>query len=457
MKVLILGSGGREHALAHAIAASPRLTELFIAPGNAGTQALAQNLPLALDDHGAIGECCRELGIDLVVVGPEAPLVAGLADDLRGQGVAVVGPSAAAAQLEGSKAFVKRLAEDNGIPTAASVTCHNAEDALSALVGFNLPVVIKADGLAAGKGVIIAQTRTEAEDAVRACFEGSFGAAGSRVVVEEFLTGEEISCFALCHGLDYRWLGSAQDHKRVGEGDTGPNTGGMGAYTPAPCLTPALEAQIRSAIIEPTLADMVTAGTPFTGILFAGIMLTARGPQLLEYNVRFGDPEAQAILPVLGHDALALFDATAQGQIAELPETLVPARQHALTVVMAAKGYPGDYERGSAIGLPARLSGGLEAQEQEQEQAQTIIFHAGTRQDGETLRANGGRVLAVTGLGSSLQAARERAYRAVTAIDWPEGFYRRDIGWRAFAPGDGAGAARSNTTTETHTTTEQEG
>ena len=450
MKVLILGSGGREHALAHAIAASPQLTELFIAPGNAGTQALAQNLPLALNDHAAIGECCREQEIDLVVVGPEAPLVAGLADDLRGQGVAVVGPSAAAAQLEGSKAFVKRLAEDNGIPTAASVTCDNAEDALSALTGFDLPVVIKADGLAAGKGVIIAQTRPEAEDAVRACFEGSFGAAGSRVVVEEFLTGEEISCFALCHGLDYRWLGSAQDHKRVGEGDTGPNTGGMGAYTPAPCLTPALEAQVRSAIIEPTLAAMVAAGTPFTGILFAGIMLTASGPQLLEYNVRFGDPEAQAILPVLGHDALALFDAAAQGRIVELPETLAPARQHALTVVMAAKGYPGDYVRGSTIGL----SGAPEAQAQEP--AQTIIFHAGTQQDGETLRADGGRVLAVTGLGSSLQAARERAYKAVTAVHWPEGFYRRDIGWRAFAPGDGAGDARANTTTET-TTTEQEG
>ena len=454
MKVLILGSGGREHALAHAIAASPKLTELYIAPGNAGTQALAQNLPLALNDHAAIGACCREHGIDLVVVGPEAPLVTGLADDLRGQGIAVVGPSAAAAELEGSKAFVKRLAEDNGIPTAASVTCDNAQEALSALAGFDLPVVIKADGLAAGKGVIIAQTRPEAEDAVRACFAGSFGAAGSRVVVEEFLTGEEISCFALCHGLDYRWLGSAQDHKRVGEGDTGPNTGGMGAYTPAPCLTPALEAQVRSAIIEPTLAAMVAAGTPFNGILFAGIMLTASGPQLLEYNVRLGDPEAQAILPVLGHDALALFDAAARGRIAELPETLAPARQHALTVVMAAKGYPGDYERGSTIGLPAVLSGGSEAQAQEL--AQTIIFHAGTRQDGETLRADGGRVLAVTGLGSSLQAARERAYTAVAAIDWPEGFYRRDIGWRAFAPGDGAGAAPSNTTTET-TTTEQEG
>lgn len=456
MKVLILGCGGREHALAHAMAASPRLTELFIAPGNAGTQALAQNLPLALDDHGGIGECCRELGIDLVVVGPEAPLVAGLVDDLRGQGIAVVGPSAAAAQLEGSKAFVKRLADENGIPTAASVTCDNAPDALSALAGFDLPVVIKADGLAAGKGVIIAQTRTEAEDAVRACFEGSFGAAGSRVVVEEFLTGEEISCFALCHGLDYRWLGSAQDHKRVGEGDTGPNTGGMGAYTPAPCLTLALEVQVRSEIIEPTLAGMVAAGTPFTGILFAGIMLTATGPQLLEYNVRFGDPEAQAILPVLGHDVLELFEAAAQGQIATLPETLAPARQHALTVVMAAKGYPGGYQRGSAIGLPAVPAVGLH--EQTQEPVKTIIFHAGTRQDGETLRADGGRVLAVTGLGSSLQAARERAYRAVTAIDWPEGFYRRDIGWRAFAPGDGAGPTTTIDTTETHTTTtEQEG
>lgn len=452
MKVLILGSGGREHALAHAIAASPQLTGLFVAPGNAGTQALAQNLPLALDDHQAVVDCCREREIDLVVVGPEAPLVAGLADDLRGQGIAVVGPSAAAAQLEGSKAFVKRLAEVNGIPTAASVTCDTARDALSALADFDLPVVIKADGLAAGKGVIIAQTRSEAEDAISACFAGSFGAAGSRVLVEEFLTGEEISCFALCHGLDYRWLGSAQDHKRVGEGDTGPNTGGMGAYTPAPCLTPVLEERIRVEIIEPTLAGMVAEGTPFTGILFAGIMLTRNGPQLLEYNVRFGDPEAQVILPVLGHDALVLFHAAGRGQIAGLPETLPPARQHALTVVLAAEGYPGSYRRGSAIGMPEALVEGL------QEQTQTIVFHAGTRQDGETLRADGGRVLAVTGLGSTLQAAQERAYRAVTAIDWPEGFYRRDIGWRALSPITGASSAPTAiTATTTTNTTEQEG
>ena len=431
MRVLIIGSGGREHAFAHAISRSPALDALFVAPGNAGILELASGVELDPADQAAVTHFCQAEAIDLVLIGPEAPLVEGLADSLRAAGIAVLGPSKAAAQLEGSKAFVKKLALDNGIPTAASETHDSAATALAALDRFSLPVVVKADGLAAGKGVIIAETRDAAEAAIRACFDGAFGAAGSRVVVEDFLRGEEISCFALCDGTDYRWLGSAQDHKRVGEGDTGPNTGGMGAYTPAPCLTPALEARVKAEIIEPSLEAMTRDGLPFQGILFAGIMLTARGPELLEYNVRLGDPEAQVILPLLGARALDLFYAAATGQLAALDQTIALEDQHALTVVMAAKGYPDAYEKGSIITLPERAE-------------DVIIFHAGTRREGESLRANGGRVLAVTGLGDSLEQARDRAYAAVDAVHWPEGFCRRDIGWRALGPG--ASTASPSTT-----------
>ena len=424
MKVLIIGSGGREHAFAHAIRQCDKLSALYAAPGNAGIFELAQQAPIDTGDHGAVVDFCEAEGIDLVVVGPEAPLVDGLADNLRSAGINVLGPSKAAAELEGSKAFVKQLAFDNGVPTAASQTHDALAPALAALDAFALPVVVKADGLAAGKGVIIAQTRNEAEAAVRACFDGAFGAAGSRVVIEEFLTGEEISCFALCDGTTYRWLGSAQDHKRVGEGDTGPNTGGMGAYTPAPCLTPALETKVRAEIIEPSLQAMVDAGTPFQGILFAGIMLTPSGPQLLEYNVRFGDPEAQVILPLLGAQALDLFHAAATGQLAALAEDIALGDgQHALTVVMATQGYPGAYEKGSTITLPDTSA------------RDVIIYHAGTQHaDDGGLRAVGGRVLTVTGLGASLTEARDRAYAAVDSIQWSEGFFRRDIGWRALTP-----------------------
>ena len=422
MRVLIIGSGGREHAFAHALRQSPKLSALFVAPGNAGILETAENAAVDVSDHDALAGFCAQQGIDLVIVGPEAPLVDGLADSLRAQGVAVLGPSKAAAELEGSKAFVKTLAFANGVPTAASQTHDQAETALAALSEFDLPLVVKADGLAAGKGVIIAETLEQAQDAVRACFDGAFGAAGSRVVIEEFLRGEEISCFALCDGTDYRWLGSAQDHKRVGEGDSGPNTGGMGAYTPAPCLTPALEAQVRSEIIEPSLKAMVEAGTPFQGILFAGIMLTDAGPKLLEYNVRFGDPEAQVILPRLGERALDLFFAAATGQLADLDAEVVLDDRHALTVVMATQGYPGSYPKGSEITLPTNTDPNV------------IIFHAGTQRDGARLLANGGRVLTVTGLGNSLIEARDRAYGAVNAIQWPEGFFRRDIGWRALSP-----------------------
>ena len=422
MRVLIIGSGGREHAFAHAIRQSDRLSALFVAPGNAGILQLADSAPVDVADHGAVAQFCADERIDLVVVGPEAPLVDGLADSLRAKDIAVLGPSKAAAELEGSKAFVKQLAFANGVPTADSQTHDQVDAALAALNDFPVPVVIKADGLAAGKGVIIAETKAQAEDAVRACFDGAFGAAGSRVVIEEFLTGEEISCFALCDGTDYRWLGSAQDHKRVGEGDTGPNTGGMGAYTPAPCLTDALEAQVRQDIIEPSLRAMADAGTPFQGILFAGIMLTQSGPKLLEYNVRFGDPEAQVILPRLGERALDLFHAAATGGLGKLDAEVVLDDRHALTVVMATKGYPGSYPKGSEITLP------------KDSDPQVIIFHAGTQQSDDRLLASGGRVLTVTGLGSSLIEARDRAYEAVSSIQWSEGFFRRDIGWRALSP-----------------------
>jgi len=420
MKVLIIGSGGREHAFAHALRQSQSLTELYAAPGNAGILEQARAAAIDPADHDAVAAFCARVGIDLVIVGPEAPLVAGLADDLRAAGVNVLGPSGAAAELEGSKAFVKQLAFDNDIPTAASETHSTAHAALNALDRFELPLVVKADGLAAGKGVIIAQSRAEAEAAIHACFDGVFGDAGSRVVIEAFLTGEEISCFALCDGTEYRWLGSAQDHKRVGEGDTGPNTGGMGAYTPAPCLTPALEAEVRRSIIEPTLHAMAKAGTPFQGILFAGIMLTATGPQLLEYNVRFGDPEAQVILPRLGKGALDLFHAAATGRLAEVDASIRMDDRHALTVVMATEGYPGSYAKGSALRLPEAPNGD-----------HVIIFHAGTKREGQDLLAHGGRVLSVTGMGDSLREAQERAYATVNSIHWPEGFFRRDIGWRA--------------------------
>ena len=424
MRVLIIGSGGREHAFAHAMRQSPKLSALFVAPGNAGILEIAERAAVDVTDHSAVADFCAQQQIDLVIVGPEAPLVDGLADSLRAQGIAVLGPSKAAAALEGSKAFVKTLAFANNIPTAASQTHDKAETALAALTDFDLPMVVKADGLAAGKGVIIAETLEQAQYAVRACFEGVFGTAGSRVVIEEFLHGEEISCFALCDGTEYRWLGSAQDHKRVGEGDTGPNTGGMGAYTPAPCLTAALETQVRTDIIEPSLKAMVEAGTPFQGILFAGVMLTPAGPKLLEYNVRFGDPEAQVILPRLGERALDLFFAAATGSLDELDAEVALDDRHALTIVMATQGYPGSYPKGSEITLPPDTS----------TDPNVIVFHAGTQREGKRLLASGGRVLTVTGLGRSLIEARDRAYGAVNAIQWPEGFFRRDIGWRALSP-----------------------
>jgi phosphoribosylamine---glycine ligase len=421
MNILLIGSGGREHALAWKLAQSPVLTRLYAAPGNPGIAAHATCLTLDPADHGAVTAFCRTQGIDLVVVGPEAPLVAGLADDLRAAGIAVFGPGKAAAQLEGSKGFTKDLCSAVGIPTAAYERYRDADSARAGLSDFGLPVVIKADGLAAGKGVIIAETRDEARAAIADMFEGSFGDAGAAIVIEEFLTGEEASFFALSDGKTVIAFATAQDHKRVGEGDTGPNTGGMGAYSPAAVMTPVIQARVMRDIIEPTVSAMADAGMPFVGVLFAGLMLTDDGPQLIEYNVRWGDPEAEAILPRFTGDLAVLLHAAATGGLADcpLPEF---SEEAALCVVMAAKGYPASPERGGAI---------RELDEASSDGA--LIFHAGTRDDGNGLVADGGRVLAITALGKTIGMARDLAYRAIDRIDFPTGFSRRDIGWRQIA------------------------
>ena len=361
-------------------------------------------------DVAAVVALAKAEAIDLVVVGPEAPLVAGVADALRAAGIATFGPSAAAAQLEGSKGFTKDLCAANGIPTAAYVRVETEAAALAALDNFAIPIVIKADGLAAGKGVTVALTRAEAQAAIRAAGDGP-------MVIEEFLDGEEASLFALVDGARCVILASAQDHKRVGEGDTGPNTGGMGAYSPAPVLTPALEAQAMRDIVEPTAAAMVAAGTPFSGVLFAGLMLTADGPKLIEYNVRFGDPECEAIMPRIEGDFVALLHAVATGADFAAP-ALSP--HHSMAVILAAAGYPATPRKGgtiAAIDAAAAIDG-------------VTIFHAGTARDGDRLIANGGRVLAVAALGQDLREAATRAYRAIDAIDFADGFHRRDIGWR---------------------------
>jgi phosphoribosylamine--glycine ligase len=420
MNVLLLGSGGREHALAWKLAQSPLLTRLYAAPGNPGIGHHAALVPLALSDIGAIVDFAREAAIDLVVVGPEQPLVDGIADALRDAGIAVFGPSKAAAQLEGSKGFTKALCDRAGVPTAAYAAFTDAGKAKAALTPFGLPVVIKADGLAAGKGVIIATTTVEAEAAIDDILGGRFGAAGASLVIEQFLEGEEVSFFALSDGKTVLPLGSAQDHKRVGDGDTGPNTGGMGAYSPARVLTPELEAQVMAEIVRPSIAAIAAAGTPFTGVLFAGLMLTADGPSLIEYNVRFGDPECEVLMMRLDEDLLPLLHAAATGMLESRPVRWSP--QAALTVVMAANGYPGTPEAGGSIDrIDAAEAGGAR------------VFHAGTRAESTGLVAAGGRVLAVTALGDSVGDARDAAYAAVAEIDFPTGFCRSDIGWRAIA------------------------
>lgn len=427
MNILLLGGGGREHALAWKLAQSPRLGKLHAAPGNPGIAEHAVCHALDLTDHAAVVTFCSTHAIDLVVVGPEAPLVDGLADSLRGAGLAVFGPSRAAAQLEGSKGFTKDLCARADIPTAGYVRTTSLEQALAALDGFGLPVVIKADGLAAGKGVVIAQTGDEAREALRDMFDGGFGAAGAEVVIEEFLEGEEASFFALTDGASIVALASAQDHKRVGDGDTGPNTGGMGAYSPARVLTPELEALAITRIIAPTVRAMAEAGMPYSGVLYAGLMLTADGPKLIEYNCRFGDPECQVLMMRLESDLVDLLEAVATNRLGAIEHPRF-SPDPALTVVMAAQGYPGTPKKGGLIdGIAQAQADGAK------------VFHAGTATapDG-TLRAQGGRVLNVSARGATVRAARDAAYRAVDALDFAEGFCRRDIGWREIAREEGA-------------------
>jgi phosphoribosylamine---glycine ligase len=419
MNILLLGSGGREHALAWKLAQSPACTRLYAAPGNPGIAEEAELVALDATDHGAVIAFCADKAIALVVIGPEAPLVDGLSDALRAAGVPVFGPSQAAAQLEGSKGFTKDLCARAGIPTAGYVRTSSLEEARAALARFSAPYVLKADGLAAGKGVVIAETLAEAEDALADMFGGGFGDAGAQVVIEEFMEGEEASFFALTDGTAIIPFGSAQDHKRVGDGDVGPNTGGMGAYSPAPVLTPELQARVLAEIIEPTVRTMRADGNPYAGVLFAGLMLTAEGPKLIEYNARFGDPECQVLMMRLESDLVGIMLACAQGELAGNQVAL--REETALTVVMAAKGYPGTPEKGGAIALNDAGAAGAK------------VFHAGTALVDGALVANGGRVLSVTATGASVTEAQARAYAAVDAITFPTGFCRRDIGWREVA------------------------
>jgi len=419
MNILLIGSGGREHALAWAVSASPLCDKLFIAPGNPGTAECGENVVLDIADHRAVADFCKLMGVGLVVVGPEGPLVDGIADDLEATGIKTFGPSKAAAQLEGSKAFTKELCAEFGIPTAAFARFTDEAAAKAYVAKTGAPLVIKADGLAAGKGVVMAETVEQANDALAMMFSGGLGAAGAEVVIEEWMIGEEASFFALCDGTHALPLASAQDHKRVGDGDTGPNTGGMGAYSPAPVMTKALEAQVMTEIILPTLAGMNQRGTPFKGILYAGLMITADGPKLIEYNTRFGDPECEVLMPRLKSDIVPALLAARDGVLSAVD--LRWSDEVALTVVMAAKGYPGTPEKGSIIK-------GIDKAAAEKD---VLVFHAGTQaKDGEIV-ANGGRVLNVVALGKTVSEAQAKAYAAIDLIDWPGGFCRRDIGWQA--------------------------
>ncbi|HEX8055471.1 MAG TPA: phosphoribosylamine--glycine ligase [Novosphingobium sp.] len=419
MNILLLGSGGREHALAWKLAQSPLCETLYAAPGNPGIAEQAELVSLDVTDHAAVVAFCEAKRIGLVVVGPEAPLVDGLADTLRGAGFAVFGPSRQAAQLEGSKGFTKDLCARANIPTAGYERVTSEAAGLAALARFGAPVVIKADGLAAGKGVTVAMTMAEAEEAVREIFGGRFGEAGAEAVVEEFLEGEEASFFALTDGSTIIPFGSAQDHKRVGDGDTGPNTGGMGAYSPAPVLTPMLEGEVLAKIVAPTVRTMADEGMPYSGVLYAGLMLTAQGPKLIEYNARFGDPECQVLMMRLESDLAEILFACAENKLSACQSPIF-SPDTALTVVMAAEGYPGTPKKGGRIdGIPGAEQDGAK------------VFHAGTALgiDG-VLTANGGRVLNVTARGGSVREAQAKAYAAVDAVRFPEGFCRRDIGWR---------------------------
>jgi phosphoribosylamine--glycine ligase len=422
MNILLLGSGGREHALAWKLAQSRLCDRLYAAPGNPGVAEHAELVALEVTDHAAVVAFCEAQRIGLVVIGPEAPLVDGLADSLRAAAFAVFGPSRAAAQLEGSKGFTKDLCARADIPTAGYVRVSSESGALDALARFGVPVVIKADGLAAGKGVTVAMTPAEADGAIRDIFSGRFGDAGAEAVIEEFLEGEEASFFALTDGSTIVPFGSAQDHKRVGDGDTGPNTGGMGAYSPAPVLSALIEGEVIERIVAPTVRTMAAEGTPYSGVLYAGLMLTRDGPKLIEYNCRFGDPECQVLMMRLESDLGEILLACAENRLATCePPAFSP--DTALTVVMAAEGYPDTPKKGGRIdGIPTAERGGAK------------VFHAGTALgiDG-VLTANGGRVLNVTARGGSVREAQAKAYAAVDAIAFPEGFCRRDIGWREVA------------------------
>ncbi len=418
MNVLLIGSGGREHALAWKLAQSPMLGRLFSTPGNPGLSEHSQIAPVDPADHRAVIDFCRRNSIGLVVIGPEAPLVAGLADNLRAMGLCVFGPNRIPAQLEGSKGFTKDLCAKAGIPTARFAKASDRLAAEAALAEFGFPVVIKADGLAAGKGVVIATSAEEARAALSSMFEGSFGSAGETVVIEEYMEGEEVSFFALVDGNHVLPFGSAQDHKRAGDGEVGPNTGGMGAYSPASIFTPDLEARVMREIIHPTVNALTDSGTPYSGILYAGLMLTADGPKLVEYNARFGDPECQVLMMRLESDLLELMLATARGQLDQVAPPVF-SDMAAVTVVLAARGYPATPETGGEIrGLEEAAGEGA------------MIFHAGTGLAGDRLVARGGRVLNVTACAPTVAEAKRLAYRAIAKIDFPGGFCRSDIGWR---------------------------
>ena len=419
MNILILGGGGREHALAWAVQQNPKCDRLIVAPGNAGIAMLAECADIDILDGGAVVAFCEENAVDFVIVGPEAPLAAGVADATRAAGLLTFGPSATAARLEASKAFTKEICDACKAPTAAWARFTDAACARAHVTAQGAPIVVKADGLAAGKGVVVAMTLPEALVAVDDILGGSFGAAGAEVVIEEFMAGEEASFFILTDGTHALPIGTAQDHKRAFDGDTGPNTGGMGAYSPAPVLTEAIQTQAMTEIVLPTIAEMARRGTPYQGVLYAGLMIEDGRARLVEYNARFGDPECQVLMMRLGAQALDLLLACAEGRLAEARVTW--AEDHALTVVLAAQGYPGDYAKGSAIQ-------GLDALP---EDSRRMVFHAGTKSDGALVTANGGRVLNVTARGDTLAQARDAAYAMVDRIDWPGGFCRRDIGWRA--------------------------
>ena len=419
MNILILGGGGREHSLAWAVMQNPKCDRLIVAPGNAGIAGIAECASLDILDGGRVADFAVENSIDMVIVGPEAPLDAGVSDRLREAGILCFGPSAAAARLESSKAFTKEICDAAGVPTAGWARFTDAAAARAHVEAKGAPIVVKADGLAAGKGVVVAMTEAEALEAVDDMLGGAFGAAGAEVVIEEFMEGEEASFFVLCDGTDVLPMGTAQDHKRIGEGDTGPNTGGMGAYSPAPVMTDAVTERALDEIVRPTVAEMARRGTPYQGVLYAGLMIRDGAPRLVEYNVRFGDPECQVLMMRLGAQAFDAIHACAEGRLAEARVNW--ADDHALTVVMAARGYPGAYGKGSAIH-------GLDALP---EDSHHMVFHAGTTRTETALTATGGRVLNVTARGATLAEARDRAYALVDRIDWPEGFCRRDIGWRA--------------------------